>query len=138
MFRINPIHFQDTTLEHIAGISRAEVKLRHFLPRFKRAQVWLDEQIMRDMTPVIPYKTGEFLGKIRMQNDALRGTGKVVVYVPPQGRKLYAGISYTKEGAKPMHYTNPFSVPYWGEAVRTQHQDDWIKGCRNIIIRGKA
>ena len=43
---------------------RAKVGLIHWNKKFDDAQVWLDKAIMEKARPIIPYKTGVFLGKI--------------------------------------------------------------------------
>ena len=111
----------------------AHIALSRFHPRFKQAQLWLDQTIMSLMHPRIPYKTGEFLGKILNANAGNYGTGMLKVAMPPQGRFLYGGI--TKTG-KPINYTNPLSVPHWGEVVVRENRAMLTKGVRDII-RGK-
>lgn len=125
--------FKDLMLkeEHIT----ARVRLSIFGGRFRRAQAWLDREIMNKMEPYVPYRTGVFLRKIKTWNLLLAGTGKVRVSVPPQGRRLYNGIN-PSTGA-PYHWTNPLTQPRWGEyTINTYHQE-LVDGVR-AIIQGKG
>lgn len=136
MLKLNPADFKDAHLRKTTGIAEAHVYFSRFFPRFKRAQIWLDERVMLDMQPYIPFRTGAFQGRIQTQNAGRAGTGNIVVYVPPQGRWLYNGVSYSKSGARAINYSNPLSTPRWFETVRSAHQNEWIQGCRQII-KGK-
>ena len=93
MFR-NPFNpkFKDITME--TEYMEAHVRLSAFGWRFRRAQEWLDKEVMLKMEPVIPYKTGQFLKKIKANNSGFEGTGQIRTAVPPQGRYLYPGVNF--------------------------------------------
>lgn len=133
---LNPADFKDTTLSKSTGIARAHVRFSKLFPRFKRAQIWLDNRIMLDMQPYIPFRTGAFQGRIQQANAGRAGTGGIVVYVPPQGRWLYNGVAYSKSGARPIHYTNPLTTPHWFETVSALYKNQWVRGVKDII-KGK-
>ena len=121
--RFKDITFKNQTMTDHIGLA-------FFGGRFKRAQIWLDKEIMNKMAPVIPYRTGAYLGKIKAQNATLEGTGVVRTTVQPQGVKLYSGIS--PKGI-PYHWTNPNTQPYWGQYVIQTYRHDLVDGVRRII-----
>ena len=123
------IHFDDLTIKNRYLTCR--VGLSRFNPKFKEAQTWLDQTVMQFMIPMIPYKTGAFLGRILEANGGQYGTGKIKTAVPPQGRYLYRGVS--RFSGKPLHYTNPKTVPYWGQVVIREHKPELLEGVRKII-----
>lgn len=127
------IRYKDVDWKSPAGSVKAKVSFSKFGGRFKEAQIWLDNQINLDMMPYIPFRTGRLQGAISTENDRRRGTGDIVVYALPYGRWLYGGIN-TKTG-NPIHYTNPLTTPKWFETVRAIHEDEWIRGVKDIIHR---
>ena len=120
--------FRDITMN--TGYMKARIGLSVFGGRFKRAQEWLDQEIVRKMTPYVPYKTGQFLGKILNENAARAGTGKIVTSVPPQGRRLYPGIS---PSGKPYNWTNPMTQPKWGSYTVRAYKPELLRGVKDII-----
>jgi len=125
--------FKDTTLiKQTEGIAKAEIKLSRWFPKFKEAQVWLDDRINMDMMPYVPFKTGAMQTAINAKNNQLRGTGKICVYSMPYGRRVYNGIN--KNGGT-MHYTNPLTTPHWFVTVKDNYKNQWIRGVKDIIGR---
>ena len=127
-FGFHLVNVQDISMEY-EGFE-CHIILSKYLKRFKKAQTWLDKTLMAHMQPVIPYRTGKFLGRIINANAPRYGTGKLIVTLPPQGRRLYSGIS---QYGRPIHYTNPRSVPYWGMEVYKRHEPELKDGIKRII-----
>lgn len=120
--------FRDITLKNETMTAR--IGLSIFGWRFLKAQKWLDQEIMNKMEPVIPYRTGAFLAKIKNDNAGRIGTGVIRTAVPPQGQKLYPGV--TSKGV-PFHWTNPNTQPFWGQYVVRTYRHEFVKGVRKII-----
>ena len=112
---------------------KAKVGLFHWNRKFVEAQEWLDRAIFEKARPIIPYKTGQFLGKIEEENGGRYGTGKIVMSAPPQGHYLYRGIS--RFSGKPLHYTNPRTVPYWGQFVIREYKHELKNGVLDVLRR---
>lgn len=123
------VHFEDLTMRN--RYITCKVALSRYNPKFTEAQEWLDKTVMQYMIPMIPYKTGAFLGRILEANGGQYGTGRIKAAVPPQGRYLYRGIS--RFSGRPLHYTNPKSVPYWGNVVIREHKHELVAGVRKIV-----
>ena len=123
------VHFEDLTMQN--RYLTCKIALSRFNPKFNEAQEWLDKTVMQYMIPIIPYKTGAFLGRILEANGGQYGTGRIKVAVPPQGRYLYGGVS--RFSGKPLHYTNPKSVPFWGKYVIREHKHELVSGVRKIV-----
>lgn len=122
------IHFEDLTMQN--RYLNCKIALSRFNPKFEEAQRWLDQTIMQYMIPIIPYKTGAFLGRILEANGGQYGTGRIKTAVPPQGRYLYGGVSFS---GKPFHWTNPKTQPFWGKYVIREHKHELVQGVRKII-----
>ena len=123
------VHFEDLTMQN--RYFYCKIALSRFNKKFAEAQTWMDQTLMQRMIPKIPYKTGAFLGRILEANGGQYGTGRLKVAVPPQGRYLYYGVS--RFSGKPLHYTNPKSVPFWGMVTLRECKHELVSGVRRII-----
>ena len=129
---LNDPRLKDITMSN--GYMKANIGLARFNPRFQKAQEWLEEEIMRRMAPFVPYKTGKFLQYLQAANDASVGDGRVITIVPPQGRRLYPGIS---EKGIPFKWTNPQTKPMWGEYTILTYKSEFTNGVRDILMGRK-
>lgn len=130
----NGITWKDITAKGYSGNVRATVKLGWLGFRFREAQIWLDRQIMLDMQPYIAFKTGKLQGAITTRNNVYAGTGQVLIYTLPYGRRIYYG--WTPSG-RPMNYSNPLTTPRWFDTVKARYMNVWERGCRDIILGRK-
>ena len=124
--------FKDLTMKN--EYMTAHIGFSVFNGRFRRAQERLDREIMNKMTPYIPYKTGKFLSRIQANNRGFEGTGTIRVAVPPQGRKLYPGIS---KSGKPFNWTNPMTQPRWGSYTVERYKTELKQGVKDVILGRK-
>lgn len=79
-------HFTDGTLSIDANIDLGRIE-----ENIRKAQYFLDSQVMTDMVPYMPMQTGNFIQRTRAMSAAVAGSGKVVAAAPPMGRYLYMG-----------------------------------------------
>ena len=128
--------FKDVTMNE--RYMKCNIRFSRFIPRFKMAQEWLDREIVKNMKPVVPYKTGKLLNQILMENETLYGTGRIrtvpISPLVPYGRKLYPGIN-PKTGL-PYHWTNPLTQPRWGTYAVQNFKPEYMKGVKQIILKG--
>jgi len=124
--------FRDITMK--TETIQCHIGLAKFGWRFARAQKWFDQTLMSRMYPVMPYRTGQFLGKIINLNAGRYGQGELIVSVPPQGRRLYNGIS---ESGKPFHWTNPNTQPRWATYAYETNKQELKQGVRDILMGRK-
>lgn len=113
-----------------------------------RAQIWLEQQIMNDMLPVMPMRTGDFQQRTRALNTVALGSGHVWAAAPPFGRFLYGGkvmvdpvtgSPWAREGAKKvltdrdLTFSRPGAVARWFEAVKPAQLPRWKAGVSKIL-----
>ena len=109
----------------------------------RKAQYWLDSQIMTDMIPLMPMDTGSFINTTVAQSAALAGTGEVIAGTGPHGRFLYEGLvmvdpetgsPFARAGVKkvvtdrPLTFSRPGAVAHWFDETKAQHLTDWVNG----------
>ena len=96
-----------------------------FIPKYSRAQKWLDNEVLKDSNPYVPMRTGNLAG------SGIRGTtlgsGKVI-YNTPYSRKMYYGINLNFSKAK-----HPKACAQWFEKAKSQYKSSWINGVNKII-----
>lgn len=129
-----------------------KVDLNRFENQAKKAQFWLDNQIMTDMVPLMPHVTGAFVNITRAMSSSFAGTGIVVAAAPPMGRFLYEGkvmvdpvtnSPWARKGAKkvvtekPLTYSNPRAVPHWFDKAKDAHYKEWEAGVKERAGGGK-
>ena len=127
----------------------------------RKAQYWLDNQVMTDMIPYMPMDTGTLIQNTVSRSRALAGSGLVCAAAPPYGRYLYEGKvmvdSETGKGARrivlatgeviyrhrkgarlvptgrDLTFQRPGAEAHWFEAARRDHFDEWVEGVRKIL-----
>lgn len=113
-----------------------------------RAQIWLEQQIMNDMLPVMPLLTGSLQQRTRAMNTIMLGSGQVWAAAPPYGRFLYGGkvmvdpvtgSPWARKSAKKiltgrdLTFSRPGAVARWFEAVKPAQLPRWKAGITKII-----
>ena len=132
------------------GVS-ADLNVSRFNRQYAEAQYELDNQVMTDMVPYMPFLSGTFVDLTRAESAALAGSGMVVAAVPPSGRFLYYGklMIYPETGSAwaplggkkvvtdtPLNYTKTFHPNVqaeWFDAAKADHIKAWID-----IVKEKA
>ena len=127
----------------------------------KKAQYWLDNQIMTDMIPYMPMDTGTLIQNTVSRSRALAGSGLVCAAAQPYGRYLYEGKvmvdSETGKGARrimlptgeiiyrhrrgarlvatdrDLKFQRPGAEAHWFEAARRDHFEQWVEGVQKIL-----
>ena len=149
--------------KHLKGFSivHADMKVHVSMDRINRnldrAQFWLDNQIMEDMSPLMPMNEGNFINATKAKSRSLAGSGVVVAGIGPMGRYLYEGKVMVDEetgkgprnipgvglrfrkGAKlvetnrPLTYSNPSARPEWFEVAKKKHVKEWVDGVKEKV-----
>jgi len=102
----------------------------------EEAQKWLDQQIIEDMEPFVPMKTGALRDYLKAVNAPRYGTGNLYVYkkpLPQYPTLLYYG--YNTKG-QPIRYSCPTAQKMWFEATKRVHGREWSEGVRRKIEGG--
>lgn len=98
-----------------------------FNPRYTQAQKFLDNEVLKDSAPYVPFRTGN------LESSGIRGTrigsGKVI-YNAPYAKKNYYGKDFNFSKAK-----HPQACAFWFEKAKAQKKNAWVRGV-NTIVRG--
>lgn len=150
-------------------VSSPNVKAKMYLnlDRFEKqlnaAQYFLDSQVMSDMIPFMPKRTGTFINLTKSRSDAIAGSGKVYAAAPPYGRFLYEGKTmvdektgspWARKGGKKVlvsQYSgktnakadlkfdktaNPEVEAKWFEKAKKRYSHFWIRTVKDIAGGG--
>lgn len=116
----------------------------------KEAQKLLNEQVVADCDPLIPFQQGALRGSVEYPNGIYGGTiqwGGAAVGVPYaayQYRGEIYGPSYPKKDSngniigwysppkknptgRPLQYHTDGTGDHWFEKAKEQHKDDWVR-----------
>ena len=133
------------------GNIKINVNLARFDERYKKAQFWLDNEVMNSMVPYIPIRTGTLRNETQLMSRSVAGTGIVYAAAPPYGRFHYygkvmvdeeTGSPWAKKGNKkvvtdrPLTWSNPKTVPFWFDVVKRSEKNRWISGVKRIVGGG--
>ena len=89
----------------------------------QRAQKWLDNEIIKDCQPFLPFLTGELQDST---SSSVLGSG-IIEYDVPYARRLYYGVEFNFSKRK-----HPLAGPYWFEYAKSINKDKWIKGVNEV------
>ena len=108
---------------------KIDVSLDRIKKNVKKAQFYLDNQVMNSMTPY------RYLYEGKKMVDTKTGKGP---YPLKDGNGNVIGFRYRK-GAKlqpttqPLIYTRPSATPRWFDTAKAQHKSQWVSGVKKII-----
>lgn len=91
----------------------------------KKAQIALDNQIVKDSNYFVPEDTGNLQGSALLASPI--GEGKII-WNTPYARRLYYNPQYKFSKDK-----NPHAQGLWFEAAKQSHKSNWIKLVNDIM-----
>jgi len=107
------------------NLDEAGIKAR-FTKNGDKAQRWLDNEIVKDSEPYVPYRKGTTTRSVY----STIGSGKLV-YNTPYARKIYYGTN--------MHFnhnTHPKACAQWFEKAKAVNLKKWMDGVKKIAGGG--
>ena len=94
-------------------------------PRYATAQKWLDNEVLKDSGPYVPFRHGHLF---RSGIAATRiGSGEIE-YNAPYARRLYYGIR--------MHFSrdkHPQASAQWFEKAKAVNKRKWMERVKKIL-----
>ena len=94
---------------------------------FTRAQKFLDSEVLRDSTPLVPFRTGALARSGQL--GTVIGSG-MVSWVAPYARYQYYNT------AEKRSYDNQRGGS-WFERAKASHKPSWVAGVKKIAGGGK-
>lgn len=134
-----------------AGGVTIRIDMKRPNDNLRKAQIWLEQQVMNDMLPVMPLRTGSLQQRTRAMNTVMLGSGKVWAAAPPYGRFLYGGkvmvdpdtgSPWARKGAKKvltdrnLNFSRPGAVARWFAAIKPSKLPQWKAWVEKIINEG--
>lgn len=132
----------------VEGDVKVDIDFGKVSDRIGQAQLWLDNQIMTDMVPLMPHQTGTLVNLTRARSAAVAGAGMVYAATGPYGRFQYMGkvmvdpvtnSPWARKDAKKvltdkgLTYSNPEAVPRWFDEAKKLHGQEWTQGFADIV-----
>lgn len=116
------------------GSVNVQIDMSRFRGQYSRAQKWLDNQVITDSNPHVPFQSGD------LRRGAIRGTragSGEVVWDSPYARYQYYGKVMVGPPPKqvtdiPLQYHTPGTGAYWFETAKGTCKKVWINGVRKI------
>lgn len=102
--------------------------LARFDPRFQRSQAYLDNEVLKDTEPYVPFRTG-ILARSG-QNGTRIGSGEVI-YNAPYARSCYYATN--RRFRKDIH---PQATAQWFEKSKAVNNRKWVDGVNKVMDGG--
>lgn len=99
--------------------------LNRFAPKYKKAQQWLDNDVLRCNKPYVPMREGDLYRSGTLGTVA--GEGKVV-YNSPYAKRMYYGFGFHFNKEK-----NALACAQWFEKAKAVNLKDWENGVNRIM-----
>jgi len=109
-------------------VIHTEACVGRFDDYYKKAQSWLDNEVLKDSDPYVPMDTGN------LRNSGISGTklgSGEVVYNAPYARRMYYGVHFNFSKDK-----HPKACAQWFEKAKAANKSEWEKGAEKIIRNG--
>lgn len=100
--------------------------ISRFAPKYKKAQMFLDNEVLKDSSPYVPMQTGN-LDRSGQRGTQL-GSGKVIYNAPYARPQYYRFPQKNKD-------KHPLASMAWFEKAKGVRKSSWIRGV-NSIVRG--
>lgn len=122
------------------GNIKASVSCARFRGQYDDAQLRLESQVMADMVPYMPRKTGGFIQMTKAGSASMQGTGRVMAAAPPFGYVLYwgkvmvdpeTGSAWARPGVKKVVSNDQLSFdggakPQWYMEAKHHKLKKWL------------
>lgn len=100
----------------------------------RRAQDILDQQVLNDMIPYIPFQQGAMRGATQIIEPGLISTNTPYAHYQYTGELHLAenGSSWAHKGerkypaGRPLHYSTADTGDHWFERAKQEHGEQWI------------
>lgn len=93
--------------------------------RFSTAQKWLDNEIIKDCNPYVPFRTGN-LATSAIRHTVI-GSGQIVYKTP------YVNVVYDSNGWHFNAEIHPLATDHWLDVVKPLQIDKWKNGVMKIL-----
>lgn len=99
--------------------------LNRFNPKYVQAQKFLDNEVLKDSSQYVPFRTGNLM-KSGITGTVI-GSGEIK-YNAPYARRMYYGVNFHFRKDK-----HPLATAQWFEKAKAQYKEEWLKSVQKII-----
>lgn len=99
--------------------------IRRFSPRYENAQAFIDQAVLKDSSPYVPFDTGALSG-----SGQAAAEGGQVAYTAPYARRMYHGDGFHFNAA-----VHPLACAHWFEKAKAANKAAWTDGAQKALAR---
>lgn len=112
------------------------VNIDRFTEQYRKAQLYLGNQVLTDSDPYVPFIQGMLRNSGTVENG-----GRSVVWRFPYARYQYMGFAMEGRAPKvvtdrPLQYSTPGTGARWFEQAKSANRETWIREVRKIAGGG--
>ncbi len=127
-----------------AGIVNIHIDTKRIDDNVRRAQDLLDQQVLNDMIPYMPFQQGAMRGATQIIEPGLISTNTPYAHYQYTGELYLAenGSSWAHKGerkyltGRPLHYSVTDTGDHWFERAKQEHGEQWVDLVRREIGKG--
>ena len=117
------------------GMVSIHIDTKRIDDNVRHAQDLLDQQVLNDMIPYIPFQQGAMRGATQIIEPGFISTNTPYAHYQYTGELYLAedGRSYAEKGerkyatGRPLHYGEPGTGDHWFDKAKKAHGDQWIE-----------
>lgn len=126
------------------GMVSIHIDTKRIDDNVRRAQDLLDQQVLNDMIPYMPYQEGAMVGATQIIEPGLISTNTPYAHYQYEG-ELYLtedGRSWANKGEKkypagtPLQYHTAGTGDHWFEHAKEEHGEQWLDLVRREVGKG--
>ena len=126
------------------GIVNIHIDTKRIDDNARRAQDLLDQQVLNDMIPYMPFQQGAMRGATQIIEPGLISTNAPYAHYQYTGELYLAenGSSWAHKGerkhptGRPLHYSAADTGDHWFERAKQEHGEQWVDLVRREIGKG--
>ena len=126
------------------GMVSIQIDTKRIDDNVRRAQDLLDQQVLNDMIPYMPYQQGAMRGATQVIEPGLISTNTPYAHYQYMGELYLAenGSSWAQKGeakyptGRPLHYSKAGAADHWFEHAKQEHGDQWLDLVRKEVGKG--
>lgn len=105
-------------------ITRPAYTVNRFKPKYARAQQWLDNEVLKDCDPYVPFRTGNLVRS--GQRGTKLGSGLVVYNAQYAARCYYGNMKFNR-------MKHPKATREWFEKAKAVNRKKWLDGAAKLV-----
>ena len=130
--------------DKVVGMAAMHIDTKRIDNNLKSAQDILDQQVLNDMIPYMPFQQGAMVGATQIIEPGIISTNTPYAHYQYMGELYLAenGSSWAHKGeakyptGRPLHHSDTNTTDHWFEHAKQEHGEQWIELVKREVGKG--